>query len=158
MNIDIKKGFSWVVDKFRAHPIFTRILTQVIVFITTFGWHNSSDFWHVVCLGSMILMSALSISDGKLRKSTFEKTAEVVEILQDAIVEMVENGDVEIGSVVTEVIDTFSEEEETKENEKVTEETEEETAENTEEETAENTEEEIANTDEEDTEIEGEKS
>lgn len=99
MNIDIKKGWGFILNKVRKHPIFTRILTQIIVFITTFGWHNQSAFWHVVCLGGMIVMSALSISDGKRRKGELVKSTDVVEIFQEAIEELVENGNVTIDGI-----------------------------------------------------------
>lgn len=97
MTLNLKSLATWVAGKINKHPIFTRVLTQVIAFITTFGWHNSSPFWHVVCIASLAVMSVLNISDARLRKGTIEKSDQVVEILQDAIVDMVQAGAVEIG-------------------------------------------------------------
>lgn len=97
MTLNIKAIATWIVSKINKHPIFTRVLTQVIAFITTFGWHNSSPFWHIVCIASLAVMSVLNISDARLRKGTIEKSDQVVEILQDAIIDMVEAGAVEIG-------------------------------------------------------------
>ncbi|MFI3167289.1 MAG: hypothetical protein R3Y32_04130 [Bacillota bacterium] len=104
MNIDIKAGWDFILSKVRKHPVFTRILTQAILLITTFGWHNSSDFWHVICLGSMILMSVLNVSDGKLRKSTIPASEEVVEILQDAISDIIESNALDVADGFSENI------------------------------------------------------
>ncbi len=97
MTINIKAVATWIATKINKYPVLTRVLTQVIAFITTFGWHNSSPFWHVVCIASLAVMSVLNISDAKLRKGTIEKSDQVVDILQGAIVDMVEAGAVEIG-------------------------------------------------------------
>ncbi len=143
MKIDIKVILAWISAKINKYPVLTRVLTQVIAFITTFGWHNSSPFWHIVCIASLAVMSVLNISDAKLRKGTIEKSDQVVEILQDAIVDMVEAGAVEIGNFAilqqdSESSDLKTEEttEETKTETETTEE-EKETAEEIEEETKE---------------------
>ncbi len=99
MNIDIKSWLTWLKTKISAHPVFIRVLTQVVVFITTFGWHNSSDFWHIICVASMGLMAIFSVSDGKLRKANIQNGEQVVEILQDAISNIAENCDIDISDV-----------------------------------------------------------
>ncbi len=138
MKINIKAVAAWVVAQINKHPIFTRVLTQVIAFITTFGWHNSSPFWHVVCIASLAVMSVLNISDAKLRKGTIEKSEQVVEILQEAIVDMVEAGAVELGdfSVLqpdseSELLDSIGVEKTENTNESTTENITESTSENT---------------------------
>lgn len=90
MNINIKGVWDFLLSKVRKYPVFTRILTQAVLLITTFGWHNSSDFWHVICLASMVFMSVLNVSDGKLRRVELGSSEEVVEILQEAISEIIE--------------------------------------------------------------------
>ncbi len=103
MEINIKPVAKLVATKLskiiNKYPVFTRVVAQILAVITTFGWHDSSPFWHVVCIASLAVMSVLNISDAKLRKGTIEKSDEIVEILQDAIVDMVETGAVEIGDL-----------------------------------------------------------
>ncbi len=105
MKIDIKEITKKLIGMVNKHPVFLRVITQGVMFITTFGLHNSSPFWHVVCLVSMCLMSVFTISDGKLRKASIEKSEQVVEILQDAISDMIESGGIEVSENFQEIFD-----------------------------------------------------
>lgn len=81
---------KYIAGKARKYPMVSRVLTQALMFITTFQLHNHSLFWELVCIFCLVITSVQNLSEHKLRKASMPKTTEVSEIIKDAVSEILE--------------------------------------------------------------------